>query len=645
MRESEKWTREEDEFVKANYGKWYTRAMAEELGRSEAAIRKRAYVIGAANSFDRFSDFSEEAVSYLKAHYADTPTKEIAEYLNKSEVRTRNFALQLGLTKRKNIEWSEEDTKFLKENLSLPYRELEERLGRTQLMIKKKIKELGLEKLSVREWSEAQVEYLKANYQKMPLSEIRKEIHKGEKNTNDKLIELGLKDKGRAAWTEEEINLIQNSTNKYTTSQLVKMLNRTADSINYQKKKMGFVFNSLTIPEWKDTITRLSENGVYINKIAKEIAYPLSVVRQYCLKENIPINYDPSTDNAYSRAVSKGFNNPVDLQDVQLTFCEWFVYWFDHYKVSQLTEKTKERYYAIYASVHDEGLGTLKIRDISRKDVQKYINWYGENHAKQTVLGYLQIIRSAFKNAMYEGIITKNPAGNINLVYTEQRLSVKERKKKREEKKWLEIEEYQKLRYFLLFNLGNALKEKPDNSRGTYPVQVYYMVIFIALKTGARLAEVLGLTADDIDYRTQELVIEKSWDYTNRGFQPTKNEASVRRTLVDEESISILREYVAWRDRYLTTDENTLFILENHRIHSSQLNNVLADVLRELDIEPITMHKLRHTHASYLLSKAIPEKLIAKRLGHSDTTMLRRVYGHLLKDTEDAGNQRIMELI
>lgn len=646
MSDSKKWTQDEDDFLKSNYGKWYTKAIAEELGRSEASIRKRAHMLGLSDSQDRFGDFTKEAISYLKTHYAGGSTKDIAEYLNKSESRTRALALQLGLKKKRSIEWSEEDIEFLKENLSLPYKDLEQKLDRTQLMISKKIKDLGLKKLSVRSWSKTQVEFLEENYKKIPLLEIRKEIHKGERNTKEKLIELGFEKKGPGvAWTDEEMTILKDCTNKYTTSQLTKMIKRTAGSIASKKKELGFVFNYMTIHQWKDTIVRLSKEGLYVNKIAKEIGYPLRVLNQYCLNENIHINHDPSIDNAYNKAISKGFNNPVDINDPKLIFCEWFVYWYDHYRKSQVVEKTKERYYAIYVTLHDEGLGKLKIRNITRGDVQKYVNWYGKDHAKVTVLGYLQIIRAAFKDAMYEGITTNNPAGNINLVFSEQKMSVKERKEKRDEKKWLEIEEYQKLRYFLLFNLGNTLKEEPDYSSGTYPNQVYYMLIFIALKTGARLGEVLGLTSEDVLPGTKELIIEKSWEYTNRGFKPTKNEASVRNTIVDEETISTLKQYVQWRDRYLETDENTLFILKNYRMHSSQLNKTLADILKGLAIPPITMHKLRHTQASYLLAKGIPEGLIAKRLGHSDTTMVRRVYGHLLKDAEESGNQRILELI
>ena len=74
-------------------------------------------------------------------------------------------------------------------------------------------------------------------------------------------------------------------------------------------------------------------------------------------------------------------------------------------------------------------------------------------------------------------------------------------------------------------------------------------------------------------------------------------------------------------------------------------NNELTKVLSQLDIERISFHKLRHTQASYLLAKEVPIDLVAKRLGHTDTNMINKVYGHLLKETEEKGNKMILNLI
>ena len=62
----------------------------------------------------------------------------------------------------------------------------------------------------------------------------------------------------------------------------------------------------------------------------------------------------------------------------------------------------------------------------------------------------------------------------------------------------------------------------------------------------------------------------------------------------------------------------------------------------EIDNE-VTPYSLRHTHASYLLSKGIPIEYISKRLGHSNIGITLDVYTHLL-DEHKKNKVRVREL-
>ena len=211
-----------------------------------------------------------------------------------------------------------------------------------------------------------------------------------------------------------------------------------------------------------------------------------------------------------------------------------------------------------------------------------------------------------------------------------------------------------KLKYHLLFWMDTNLKEPPiyasSKSKAGKPVnsgivakQMVRAVIFIALKTGARIAEVLGLTREDILFETDEINIEKTWDYRKGDrFKKTKNLASIRKVYTDKETMQTMQKYFDWMDKYgVETKEGTLFITDGIGTHMSTFNLELNRILEELTIEKITMHKLRHTQASILIAKDVPLQLVAKRLGHTDTMMIQRVYGHLLKETEDRGNKMI----
>jgi integrase len=46
-------------------------------------------------------------------------------------------------------------------------------------------------------------------------------------------------------------------------------------------------------------------------------------------------------------------------------------------------------------------------------------------------------------------------------------------------------------------------------------------------------------------------------------------------------------------------------------------------------LEPLTFHELRHTYASFLVNAGVPLAYVAAQLGHSDTRMVEKHYGHL----------------
>ena len=46
-------------------------------------------------------------------------------------------------------------------------------------------------------------------------------------------------------------------------------------------------------------------------------------------------------------------------------------------------------------------------------------------------------------------------------------------------------------------------------------------------------------------------------------------------------------------------------------------------------LDPVTFHELRHSYASMLVNKGVPLAYVAAQLGHSDTRMVEKHYGHL----------------
>lgn len=80
-------------------------------------------------------------------------------------------------------------------------------------------------------------------------------------------------------------------------------------------------------------------------------------------------------------------------------------------------------------------------------------------------------------------------------------------------------------------------------------------------------------------------------------------------------------------------------------IYNSTINNRLKKYCQLAKIPIITLHGLRHTHASVLIANGISIQVVAKRLGHANSITTQNTYIHLLKSTEQKANEKITSIL
>ncbi|PHK50631.1 site-specific recombinase [Staphylococcus edaphicus] len=86
--------------------------------------------------------------------------------------------------------------------------------------------------------------------------------------------------------------------------------------------------------------------------------------------------------------------------------------------------------------------------------------------------------------------------------------------------------------------------------------------------------------------------------------------------------------------------DGNLFSLSHNAV-----SKVFKKAKEKLNIaDEITPYSLRHTHASYLISKGISIEYISKRLGHASISITLDVYTHLLDEHKKEQGQRVREL-
>lgn len=162
--------------------------------------------------------------------------------------------------------------------------------------------------------------------------------------------------------------------------------------------------------------------------------------------------------------------------------------------------------------------------------------------------------------------------------------------------------------------------------------------MLLALTTGMRFAELVGLTRDDFDFKRNEIRINKTWGYTNtmhEGFGATKNEQSVRAIKVDSHTMEVFN---TWFDQTRNNIHGLVFFSPQSKykvISNNAANKELENLLIELGIEPISVHGLRHTHASVMLYKGISIYYVSERLGHGDIETTLSHYAHIVKELRE----------
>lgn len=158
-------------------------------------------------------------------------------------------------------------------------------------------------------------------------------------------------------------------------------------------------------------------------------------------------------------------------------------------------------------------------------------------------------------------------------------------------------------------------------------------MLLLLANTGIRKGEAHGLQWHNIDLNNKTIKIERTRD--TDGARSSKTLNSYRTIYVDDITISQLKKYRSWCKRKLLTygkplnDDDFVFISYTRGIPvgNMTISKSLNTIIEKMGIKRITVHGLRHTHATILLNKEVSIAIVTKRLGNT-TAEINRTYGH-----------------
>ena len=177
-----------------------------------------------------------------------------------------------------------------------------------------------------------------------------------------------------------------------------------------------------------------------------------------------------------------------------------------------------------------------------------------------------------------------------------------------------------------------------------YLIKQWSMVIRLTLATGMRRGEVFGLTWDSVDFNNKTISIKHK--LRNGKLEPPKTKNSVRTISIDPDSMKKLQEWKNYQEQY-AFDLDDLFHNRLNTVFTGifgnpvQLDNFRERVFDRMVAEAgladtITMHSLRHTHATQLLAAGVDAKTVSYRLGHASVAFTLETYVHVVEDVERA---------
>jgi integrase len=255
--------------------------------------------------------------------------------------------------------------------------------------------------------------------------------------------------------------------------------------------------------------------------------------------------------------------------------------------------------------------GHRTIASISPDDVAKLIrDLEAKELAAKTIENYLLPFRGTMNFAVRRGLITSNPAAVLT---NDER---PQRNPRREKHVWSDEE------------IDALIKASENLARQPEARYDYAPLIRVALYTGLRQGELLGLQWRDVDFEEAVLYVRRQWTRSNE-YGPTKTAAGARRIPLPRELVQFFRELKV-RSEHSDEDDPLFASREGTPLgHRNVTRRGIEPAVAKAGIDDVTFHDMRHAFASRMIARGIEPVTLAKLMGHEDIRETLNTYTDL----------------
>ena len=291
-------------------------------------------------------------------------------------------------------------------------------------------------------------------------------------------------------------------------------------------------------------------------------------------------------------------------------FCDYYEKWIKIYKEGAIRKVTLDKYKMTLRWLR-KLIPDLKIKDLTRISYQELLNNYALEHERQTTMDFHHQLKGSILDAVDEGLLDRDPTRKAII-----------------KGKTPSVKKVKFINQFELHTLLDTLELKNE-------ISWEWMILLIA-KTGLRFSEALALTPADFNFSRQSISVSKTWDYKGEGgFLPTKNQSSIRKVQIDWQTVIQFSQLI--KD---LPEDKPIFV--KGKVYNSTVNGVLERYCKKAEVPVISIHGLRHTHASLLLFAGVSIASVARRLGHSSMNTTQKTYLHIIQELENKDVDLVM---
>lgn len=328
------------------------------------------------------------------------------------------------------------------------------------------------------------------------------------------------------------------------------------------------------------------------------------------------------------------------------TVKEWIADWLETYVKPTVEEST----YKIYKEKLDyvvDNIGNQKLANITSRRIQEMLNSLrvcgGKNEqslAASTVNNVRNIFKRCLEKALDDGLIPNNPAKKTKPLRNDKKRDI------------IILDEKEANRFINAAYEGKYIYTGVHNPKllnyneGTYYlIKCYGLLIDLALGTGMRIGELIGLQWADISYKNKNVNVKQqiAANAPKDRFDDPKTANSVRTIAIGDEMLKKLRDFREYQKQYAGNlgdqfrSSNLVFTntfgspVDYHNFY----NRYYRKLVTYTGVNPkFSIHGMRHTHASILLQHGVSLQVVSTRLGHSSAAFTLKTYIHLVGNSD-----------